>query len=148
MESGVGVLARHYGVRVTETEGGATIVDVSMPSEVGHAENAVERPDTVRCKMVRFRGDRVLFSCLQDEAGALVRALDGGARVIQAAYRRHAGRGEPFLPVPPVPAVGLGAATVPPVPLDVVHAQHRAEEVELLLGQPQVRVLDEARLGV
>ncbi len=95
------VLSRHYGVRVTVTTRGPPIVDVSMPAAVGHAENVTERPGTVGCRMVRFRGDRVLFSVAQDDADKLVTVLEWSARVIQAAYRRHAGRGDPFLPCPP-----------------------------------------------
>lgn len=104
----VEALSRHYGVRVTYRIDGRPVVDVSQPSVVGHAENAVERPDTSACKMMRFRGDRILFTVELDEDERLVLPTgsltihERSAVVIQRAYRRHVSLGDPTLPWPPV----------------------------------------------
>lgn len=106
--SSVDALSKHYGVRVTYRTDGRPLVDVSHPSSIGHAENVVERPGTVKCKMIRFRGDRILFTAELDENDRLVLPMgslavhEKSAVVIQRAFRRHAALGDPVLPMPPV----------------------------------------------
>lgn len=106
--SSVDALSKHYGVRVTYRTDGRPLVDVSHPSSIGHAENVVERPGTVKCTMIRFRGDRILFTAELDENDRLVLPMgslavhEKSAVVIQRAFRRHAALGDPVLPMPPV----------------------------------------------
>ena len=108
LATSVDSLSKHYGVRVTYRNSGRPIVDVSQPSSVGHAENAVEMPGTRACKMIRFRGDRILFTAELDDDQRLVLPTgslaihERSAIVIQRAFRRHAALGDPTLPMPPV----------------------------------------------
>jgi hypothetical protein len=100
LATSVQALAKHYGVRVTYREHGPPVVDVSQPCESGHAVAIVDRPGAVAAKMIRFRGDKILFSAVLDDSGRLVSPSDWGATVIQRAYRRRLSMGEPYLPMP------------------------------------------------
>lgn len=104
LATSVEALAKHYGVRVTYLAHGPPVVDVSQPCDLGHAVAVVDRPGAVAAKMIRFRGDKILFSAVLDDAGNLTSLPEGlrewSAAVIQRAYRRRLALGDPYLPMP------------------------------------------------
>lgn len=110
LATSVQALAKHYGVRVTYHEHGPPIVDVSQPCDSGHAVAVIDRPGAVSAKMIRFRGDKILFSAVLDERGCLLSLTDGlrdwSATVIQRAYRRRLAMGDPYLPMPSTVCTG------------------------------------------
>lgn len=111
LATSVQALARHYGVRVTYRACGRPLVDVSQPCDLGHA--VAPRPGAVAAKMIRFRGDRILFSAILDSQGRLVSIPHWSATVIQRAYRRRLAMAEPFLPMPPLAAAAARTGRAP-----------------------------------
>ncbi len=111
MKYKLAVYGRLFGIRVSYYNIGPPVVEVSEMAPAGHlCAGDAGRRDAARAVMIRFRGDRILFTGTL-EPGDMVECVDPlvdatirrhQAAKIQKAFRRFQAMGEPLLTMPPL----------------------------------------------
>ena len=110
MKYKLGVYGRLFGIRVSYYDVGPPVVEISELAPSGHVFGDVRRQDASRAVMIRFRGDRILFTgtlepddmveCVDPLVDSTIRRHQ--AAKIQKAFRRFQTMGEPRLTMPPL----------------------------------------------
>jgi hypothetical protein len=111
MKYKLGLYGRLFGIRVSYYDIGPPVVEVSELAPAGHLHDGDAcRRDASRAVMIRFRGDRILFTgtlepgemveCVDERVEATIKRHQ--AAKIQKAFRRFQDMGEPRLTMPPL----------------------------------------------